>query len=301
VDLLRSAIDLLTAALGPVMAGFASLKPALTPAANFLKDTFTVIVNALRTRFETMTQAISQRSAQLAQIFQNIGTAFSGLWEKAQPHLENLRTLFLQVMGGIADAAGTWVGHLMDCFQGLTGFLAGAFTGNWTQAWDGLKLALKSAVNGIIGLLNSLLSGLAAGLNLVTSSLNKWQVEVPQWVPKVGGKTFGFDLPAIAAPQVPYLAQGAVLPANKPFLAVVGDQKHGTNIEAPLSTIQEAVAMTMEDFSGGNMAGHAATVAALEELLAVVRNIRLGDDDIAAACRRSQTRRAVMKGGGYAL
>jgi hypothetical protein len=72
-------------------------------------------------------------------------------------------------------------------------------------------------------------------------------------------------------------------------------------VEAPLSTIQEAVSLALEDFLAGNMAGHDATVAVLQELLAAVQSIRLGDDDIAAAVRRSQTRRAVMKGGAYAL
>jgi hypothetical protein len=44
---------------------------------------------------------------------------------------------------------------------------------------------------------------------------------------------------------VPQLASGAVIPPNAPFLAVLGDQRRGTNIEAPLSTIQEAVANVM--------------------------------------------------------
>jgi len=50
------------------------------------------------------------------------------------------------------------------------------------------------------------------------------------------------NLRDITVPQIPLLAQGAVLPANRPFLAMVGDQKHGTNVEAPLATIQEALA-----------------------------------------------------------
>jgi hypothetical protein len=117
----------------------------------------------------------------------------------------------------------------------------------------------------------------------------------------VGGQVFGFALKQVTAPQIPYLAQGAVIPANQPFLAVLGDQKRGTNIEAPLGVIQEAVSLALEDFLSGNMAGHEATVEVLRELLGAVQSIRLGDDDIAAACRRSQTRRAVMKGGAYAL
>lgn len=55
-----------------------------------------------------------------------------------------------------------------------------------------------------------------------------------KWLPMAGGAAGGFP--------IPYLAQGAVIPANQPFMAVLGDQKSGTNIEAPLSTIEKAVA-----------------------------------------------------------
>ena len=51
-------------------------------------------------------------------------------------------------------------------------------------------------------------------------------------------------------PQIPMLAQGAVLPANKPFLAMVGDQKNGTNVEAPLETIKQALAEVMAMYGG---------------------------------------------------
>ena len=301
VDLLRSALELLTAALSPLMSGLKTLTEAMTPAARFFRDNFLLAIEAVRAGFEALAQGFQTRSGQIAQIFQNLATAFGGLWEKAKPHLENLRSLFAGVFDSIAEAAGTWLGHMLDSFGGLTEFLAGAFTGNWKKAWEGLKNAGKGAVNGIIGILNSLLSALASGLNSVAGALNKWKVEIPAWVPKMGGRTFGFDLKTVTAPQIPYLAQGAVIPANQPFLAVLGDQKRGTNIEAPLGVIQEAVALAMEDLLSGNMAGHEATVAVLQELLGAVRNIRLGDDDIAAACRRSQTRRAVLKGGSYAL
>ena len=50
-----------------------------------------------------------------------------------------------------------------------------------------------------------------------------------------------------ATPAIPQLARGAVIPPNHKFLAVLGDQQHGTNVEAPLTTIQEAVALVMED------------------------------------------------------
>ena len=101
---------------------------------------------------------------------------------------------------------------------------------------------------------------------------------------------------SLRTPAIPQLAQGAVLPANKPFLAMVGDQRHGTNVEAPLSTIQEAVAAVMQEFMASNMAGHEATVAVLRELLEAVLGITIGDDVIANAVDRYNRKMAVAGG-----
>ena len=87
-----------------------------------------------------------------------------------------------------------------------------------------------------------------------------------------------------------------MLPANRPFLAMVGDQRHGTNIEAPLSTITDAVRLAMSDMAAGNMAGHEATVGVLQEILQAVLWIHIGDEAIAAAADRYRTKMALVKG-----
>ena len=53
---------------------------------------------------------------------------------------------------------------------------------------------------------------------------------------------------------IPMLAKGAVIPPNREFLAVLGDQSSGTNVEAPLATIEQAVANVMGrmNIGGGN-------------------------------------------------
>ena len=93
------------------------------------------------------------------------------------------------------------------------------------------------------------------------------------------------------------LAQGAVLPPNQPFLAMVGDQKRGTNIEAPLETIQEAVALVMDDMISSNTAGQEAMLAVLREILSAVLGIQIGDDVLAQAVERSQRKMAILRGG----
>ena len=115
---------------------------------------------------------------------------------------------------------------------------------------------------------------------------NKLSFTVPNWVPSVGGKHFGVNLPYVSTPSIPYLAKGAVLPAGKPFLAMVGDQRHGTNVETPLSTIQEAMAAVMEDYTDANMAGHSATVGVLQQILEAVLGIHISDEVIATAYDR---------------
>lgn len=127
--------------------------------------------------------------------------------------------------------------------------------GTWFQeeVLDPLIGGFKGMVNGIIGFLNSMIAGIVAGINGVIGLLNKLKFDVPDWIPGIGGETFGFDLKLLKAPQIPYLAQGAVLPANKPFLAVVGDQKQGTNVEAPLETIKQALAEVMAMQGSGDV------------------------------------------------
>lgn len=200
------------------------------------------------------------------------------------------------------------VSQLSGAFELVTSSSGGAWTA-MKQIWDHAKQemetklldpsyqGLKSTMNGTIGLLNGFMDGATNGVNFLTKALNKLSFTIPEWVPVLGGKSFGFYASPLKAPKIPFLAQGAVLPANKPFMAVVGDQRHGTNIEAPLTTIQEAVAQVMEDYAASNLAGHQATVAVLRELLAAVLGISIGDDTLAAAVDRYNGKLSIVRGG----
>jgi hypothetical protein len=191
------------------------------------------------------------------------------------------------------------LGFVVDGLYAVTEVLAGVFTGDWQRAWDGVVTACKAGVNLVIGLLNRLLSALTGAVNGVVRTVNKLRFTAPDWVPGIGGKAFGFQLKTVATPQIPYLAKGAVLPANRPFLAMVGDQRHGTNVEAPLSTIQEAVAQVLSDRLDGMMAGFDATVEELRRLHDTVSAIEVGDAVIGKAAARYQQKMAVVHGRSY--
>lgn len=143
---------------------------------------------------------------------------------------------FIKVFIGNAMAA------IKKIFTGIVKFLSGAFTSDWDKAWEGIKDIFDGISTAIKGTWASAINAIIRALNWLIDKANKISFTVPGWVPGLGGKHIGVNIPKINELQIPKLAQGAVIPPNREFMAVLGDQKHGTNIEAPLDTIKQAVA-----------------------------------------------------------
>ncbi|WP_303925232.1 hypothetical protein [Subdoligranulum variabile] len=222
--------------------------------------------------------------------------------------------VFSDVFNAVAGIVETAVGLMADAIdiilvvlRGLLDFLSAVFRGDWGAAWnaiadtalavwDRIKSGIKSAVNGIIGFINGMIQAVVNGLNRVIDAINTLSFDVPDWVPGIGGSSLGFSISHITAPQIPYLAQGAVIPPNREFMAVLGDQSHGTNVEAPLATIQEAVAAVMQDYQDGNLAALQQVLATLREILSAIYGINIGDEVIGQAAARYQTRQAIITG-----
>ncbi len=192
---------------------------------------------------------------------------------------------------------------VLDILDGVIEFIAGLFSKDWAMACDGLaKIGLgmleiiaggvKLIINGIIWCVNRFIGALYPAIADVANTIGN----IVGAVGSLFGQNWGFAVPT-KPPQIPYLAKGAVLPANKPFLAMVGDQRHGTNIEAPLATIQEAVAQVMENQFSGMMAGFEASVAVQKQILQAVLGIEVGDTIIGQAANRYNRRMAIIKGG----
>ena len=174
-------------------------------------------------------------------------------------------------------------------FDGFIDFIAGTFTGDWQRAMSGLKNITKGILNGMISLINLLLRNAIDGLNTLFDLLN-FDIKLP------GGKKYSVDFPEIKnVPQIPMLAKGAVLPPNKPFMAMVGDQRNGTNIEAPLATIEEAVANVMSRNSGSMTDQQ--IVALLQSILEAVLGIELDGETLSNAVHAYDRKKAVILGG----
>lgn len=134
---------------------------------------------------------------------------------------------------------------------GIIQFIKGVFTGDLKMALDGVKKVAKGIVNGILIIVESFINNIIRGLNWLIAKINSISLKVPDWVPGVGGKGWSPHIGQMPSITLPRLATGAVIPPNKEFLAVLGDQKSGTNIETPLATMVDAFKQAMAESGGG--------------------------------------------------
>lgn len=175
---------------------------------------------------------------------------------KLKPLITGIKAIVTAVFGNIKQTVGNVINEIKTIFSGLIKFISGVFSGDFDKAWEGIKDIFKGIWNTIIDLLNGAINIIIKGLNWLIKQMNKISFDVPSWVPFVGGKSIGVNIDYISENVLPHLAKGAVIPANDEFLAVLGDQTHGNNIEAPEGLIRKIV----REESGGSGEVHVTIV-----------------------------------------
>lgn len=266
--------------------------------------------------------AIATRSEEIKQWLQKLDDWIMGVF--TTDWRETFGPVFGTILNGFCTKLQSAWETVRNNLQGWLTFLKGVFTGNWRQAWEGVKQIFRSVMNTLPGIAQSVMNAI---INWVKNAIN-WVKNLISTIlnargtisssggfsgfsggfAKGGTLSRGWGIVGEAGPEIirmvngraiitpldiPYLATGAVLPANKPFMAMVGDQRHGTNIEAPLSVIQEAVAEVMGDQAAAMLAGFEAVVQAIQEKNMTVV---VGDKDIGEANARYSSRMAIRRG-----
>ena len=186
-----------------------------------MKQTWNAIVNSIKDAWNMFITWLQSKSPLLASIFQTYGKYVSDVYK-----------------------------NIKDILKGVIDFIVGVFTGDWTKAWEGVTEIFKGIWNNIVAIIEAAINFIIDGINLLISALNTIHFEIPDWVPIIGGKSFGISIPLVSQVALPRLAEGAVIPPNREFMAVLGDQKSGTNIETPLETMVQAFKQAMNE-SGG--------------------------------------------------
>lgn len=184
-------------------------------------------------------------------IVTKISGFFSSLWNKIK-----------SIWGGVV-AFFTPIGNaVVSIWNTVTNSIRNAFT----NAFNAVSRVVRTVFNGISSVIESILNGIINGINKFLGGFNS----IVSSAAKITGSSWG-GVSLIPNVSLPRLAKGAVIPPNKEFLAVLGDQSSGTNIEAPLDTIKQALAEVMATNGGVQDTGDIVINIDGNEIFRVVR------------------------------
>lgn len=159
--------------------------------------------------------------------------------------------------GFLAGAQGIF-NSLLQILNGIIDFVRGVFTGDWQRAWQGVQDIFKGIFNGLIAIVKApinaiigILNGLIGGLNMMIDGLNRIQISIPDWVPVIGGNSFGINIGKIG--NIPYLADGGIVRSGSAIVGEAGPELMtvigGKTIVQPLSGAARSAGTTSSNSS----------------------------------------------------
>jgi hypothetical protein len=169
----------------------------------------------------------------IQEIFGGVFIAAEGIFDAFSNFLKNIfEKDWSESLGAVGNILNGFFANVKNIwediegvFRGIIDFVKNIFEGNWAGAWESVKSIFKSAFDALVdyakaplNLIIGLVNGLIDGLNWLVDGINKISFEVPNWVPEIGGKKFGFNLGHIG--KIAYLANGGILERGS---AVVGE------------------------------------------------------------------------------
>lgn len=188
---------------------------------------------------------------------EEVKSNFSGLKSKISNDLSNLNETvstkvktfkdemskrWSEIKTNTSETWGNVKNSISNSLNSVNNFIKNTFIPAWRTAWNGVKNVFKSIWNSIAKIAESAVNMIISAINSCIRQLNKINITPPKWVTKVTGMgNFGFNIKELSKVTIPRLASGAVIPPNGEFLAMLGDQKNGRNLETPESLLRQIV------------------------------------------------------------
>lgn len=248
---------------------FNNIKSRVVEIWNNVKATLSNVTNTLKTSVST---AFNNLKTSVINTFNALKTTATNIWNNIKTSVFNVAT---NIKNGMVNTFNAMKNTVVGIWNGLKSSATNIFGGIWS--------GIRGHLNRVLGGVETFANGAVRGINRVISSLNGLHFSIPSWVPVLGGSTFGINLGQVGTISLPRLAQGGVIPPNKEFLAVLGDQKNGTNIEAPLETIKDAVRSVITE--NGDLS------SLLRELISVVesKDLTISEQEITRASKKGMS------------
>lgn len=188
-----------------------TVKPIIQDIFSFLTGTVVpIILQTFTAAAPSIAGIISGLGSAIMTAMQIIGSAIQAV----MPIVQSIITVIMSIasvvvpavlagISALAQGIGPILEGIKTVFDGLIAFITGVFTGNWSQAWEGVKQIFGGAFGALVGLLKTPVNAVIALINKAISGINGLGLDIPDWVPIIGGKSFH-----ISIPEIPMLAKG---------------------------------------------------------------------------------------------
>lgn len=198
---------------------------------------FGTVIKLLGGKFTVIIAVVAAAAAAFMVLWnrsEKFRTAVMGIWQQVQPLLQAMGnmvtmvgTALAPVLSNLANtvlagletafvALSPYIQSVIGILTNLIEFVTNVFSGNWSAAWQNIVNIFGNVFGMIVNLAKVPINAVISAINWVLSKINSISVTIPDWVPGVGGKTLGFNIPTI-----PALAAGGV--ATAPTLAMIGE------------------------------------------------------------------------------
>lgn len=250
-----------TNAFGQGQAMLDGMKSLLQGFLDFFKGVFTGDLALTVQGIQLMVQGLQTIiEAVLTALQTAINALFNWLDEQTNGRLSGLiewiKTFLNSWIETLKMTLNNMVNSIQQILTGVVTFISGVFAGNWKRAWDGIASILKGVWNLIVTIVENAINLVIDLINAMVRAFND------AFEPMRALTGFPPVIQEMSYVELPRLATGAVIPPNREFLAVLGDQKQGTNIETPLDTMVQAFRQALSE---GGYSGQSTAYLVIDE------------------------------------
>lgn len=250
-----------TNAFGQGQAMLDGMKSLLQGFLDFFKGVFTGDLALTVQGIQLMVQGLQTIiEAVLTALQTAINAFFNWLDEQTNGRLSGLiewiKTFLNSWIETLKVTLNNMVNSIQHILTGVVTFISGVFAGNWKRAWDGIASILKGVWNLIVTIVENAINLVIDLINAMVRAFND------AFEPMRALTGFPPVIQEMSYVELPRLATGAVIPPNREFLAVLGDQKQGTNIETPLATMVQAFRQALSE---GGYSGQSTAYLVIDE------------------------------------
>ena len=277
IQLINAVLPILMQIINAVLPILTQILNALTPILNLIISLLQPILNLIISLVTPILNLIMTAIAPLIEIFT---TLISSILQPIMPILSAVANVITSVLGGAIQAIQPIIQSLTAVFQGLIDFITGVFSGNWSQAWNGVVQVFGGLWESLVGIVKAPINAVIGLINKAIGALNNVSVTIPDWVPVVGGNTFGINIPTIPMLAAGGFTDGVSIAGEAGMEAVISfDKRYRSENVAiwekagqMLGTLGSSAGggdgltstagklLTLDDFSLGSMANDASTV-----------------------------------------